>query len=142
MASAVASEARRLEVSSRWQCVYWCAGALVLCLVAAGCGGRDDEGALRWSVFKQLGPHKAILAGEVGYCVGEPKPRVEKVVRSYSGRRVLLTLFLGRRQPKPQDCRGVGLAVFKTVSFRRNLAQLELLDASTDPPERRWPTSG
>lgn len=120
--------------------VYLITGFLVAsCIILVGCGGGDESSALQWSFFKQLGPRKAKLAGEVGYCVGEPKPRVEKVIRSYSGNRVFLTLILSPERPEPEECRGVGLAVFKTVTFKRNLEQLELLDSSTDPPSYRWP---
>lgn len=108
-------------------------------IVLAGCGSGDDAGTLEWSFFKRLGPNKASLAGEVDYCVGEPKPRVVKVIRRYSGNRVFLTLFLSQERPEPKECRGVILFVFKTVTFKRNLEQLELFDSSTDPPSRRWP---
>lgn len=115
-------------------------GLLAVCsLIMAGCGGGDESQALHWSFFKQVGPHKAKLAGEVGYCVGEPKPRVEKVLRSYSGNRVFLTLILTQERPEPEECRAIGLGVFRTVRFKRNLGQLELFDSSIEPPRRRWP---
>jgi hypothetical protein len=140
MASAIAIEAGRLEVPIRQQIAYLITGFFVAsCVSLVGCGGGDDESALQWSFFKQLGPRKVKLAGEVGYCVGHPKPRVEKVIRRYSGNRVFLTLILSPERPEPEECRGVGLAVFKTVSFQRDLEQIELLDSSTDPPSRRWP---
>jgi hypothetical protein len=143
MASTIAPEAGRLEVPIRQRIVWLIAGPLLIltvsCAALVGCGGGDDENALEWVFFKQLGPHKAKLVGEVGYCVGEPKPRVEKVIRRFSGRQVFLTLVLGQERPEPEECRGVGLGVFKIVTFHRNLAQLELLDSSTDPPSLRWP---
>jgi hypothetical protein len=127
-----------VPISQRIVCLV--AGLLVVsCATLVGCGGGDNASALQWSFFKQLGPRKAKLAGEVDYCVGEPKPGVEKVIRRHSGNRVFLTLILGQDQPEPKECLGVGLGIFKTVSFHRNLAQLELLDSSTDPPSRRWP---
>lgn len=126
---------------ARRQIAYSIAGLLVIsCVTLASCGGGDDARALEWSFFKQLGPRKAKLAGEVGYCVGDPKPRVEKVIRRYSGSRVFLTLILSPERPKAEECRGIGLGVFKTVSFQRDLDQLILLDSSTDPPDRHWPT--
>jgi hypothetical protein len=140
MASTFALEAGRLEVPIRPRIACSIAGLLIaFSLIFVGCGGGDESRVLPWSFFKQLGPRKAKLAGEVGYCVGEPKPRIEKAVRSYSGNRVFLTLILSQKRPEPEECRGVGLAVFKTVTFRRNLEQLELLDSSTDPPQLRWP---
>jgi hypothetical protein len=141
MASAIAIEAGRLRVPIRQRTIYLITGFLVTsCVSLVGCGGGDDSSALQWSFFKQLGPHKAKLAGEVDYCVGEPKPRVEKVIRRYSGNRVFLTLILSPERPKPEECRGVGLGVFRTVRFQRDLEQLELFDSSIDPPSRRWPT--
>lgn len=138
MASAIATEAGGLEVPIRRRIVYLITGLLAASsIILAGCG--DDSNALEWSFFKQLGPREAKLAGEVDYCVGEPKPRVEKVIRSYSGNRVFLTLILSPERPEPEECRGIILGVFKTVSFQRDLEQIELLDSSTDPPSRRWP---
>ena len=124
----------------RQRIVYLITGLLVAsCVTLVACGGEDPR-AHEWSFFKQLGPHKAKLAGEeVGYCVGEPKPRIEKVIRSYSGNHVFLTLIPSQERPEPEECRGVGLTLFKKVTFRRNLEQLVLLDSSTDPPSRRWP---
>lgn len=122
--------------------VYLTSGLLVAsCIMLGGCGGGNGPSGLQWSFFKQLGPRKAKLAGEVGYCVGEPKPRIEKVIRSYSGNRVFLTLILSKGRPEPEECRGTMLGVFKTVTFQRNLDQLVLLDSSTDPPSRRWPVA-
>jgi hypothetical protein len=129
-------------VSIRQRIVYLITGLLVAsCVAFVGCGSGDDPSALQWSFFKQLGPRKAKLAGEVDYCVGHPKPRVEKVIRRYSGNRVFLTLILSPEQPEPEECRGIILGVFKTVTFKRNLTQLVLLDSSTDPPMRRWPAN-
>jgi hypothetical protein len=140
MASAIAPEAGRLEVLVRQRIVYLITGLLaVSCVTLVGCGSGDDPSALQWSFFKQLGPRTAKLVGGVGYCVGEPKPHIEKVIRSYSGSRVFLTLILSQERPEPEECRGVDLGIFKTVSFQRNLEQLVLLDSSTDPPSRRWP---
>lgn len=110
------------------------------CVALLGCGGGGaDENALPWAFYKHLGPHKGKLAVEVGYCVGEPRPRLEQVTRRYSGDRVFLTLTLKEGPPEPEKCLGKEIAVFKTVSFRRKLGQLELFDASTNPPTRRWP---
>ncbi len=127
---------------SIWQRIAYLITGLAVAsgFTLAGCGGGDNPNALQWVVFKELGPRKLKLVGEVDYCVGHPKPHVEKVMRSYSGNRVFLTLILSPEEPKPEECRGVGLGVFKIVSFQRNLEQLELLDSSTDPPSRRWPT--
>lgn len=63
----------------RRRIVYLIMGLLVTsCVTLASCGGGDDARALEWSFFKQLGPRKAKLAGEIGYCVGDPKPRVKR----------------------------------------------------------------
>lgn len=130
----------RLRVFQR--VVYLMTGLLVAsCVTLGGCGGGDGPNGLQWSFFKQLGSRKAKLAGEVGYCAGEPKPRIGKVIRSYSGNRVFLTLILSQGRPEPKECRGIMLSVFKTVSFQRNLDQLVLLDSSTNPPSRRWPVT-
>jgi hypothetical protein len=140
MASAVATEAGKLKVPLQRRIALSTGLLMVFCGTLLGCGdGGVDASAIHWSFFEQLGPRKARLAGEVGYCVGEPKPRIEKVLRRYSGNRVFLMLILEERPPEPEKCRGVGLAVFKTVSFRRDLEQLKLFDSSTTPPTPRWP---
>jgi len=86
-----------------------------------------------------LGPRKARLASEVDYCVGEPKPYIARVERRHSDNQVFLTLILDEQPLEPEECRGMILAVYKNVIFQQDLAQLELYDASTDPPERKWP---
>jgi hypothetical protein len=112
----------------------------VACVTLFGCGGGGaDADALPWVFYKHLGPHKGKLAVEVGYCVGEPRPHVEKVTRRYSGNQVFLTLILEERPSDPERCLGKEIVVFRSVSFRRKLGQLELFDSSTDPPTRRWP---
>jgi hypothetical protein len=125
--------------------IGWTLGSLTVLsvgLVFAGCGGggEDEIAALNWSVFKQLGPNKVRLAGEVDYCVGDPKPRIERAITRYSGNRAFLTLLLAPQQrAESKECRGLIMAVYKTITFERPLNKLILLDSSTDPPERRWP---
>lgn len=118
---------------------------LTLCVILAfgSCGDERDtvtskQETLEWSLLKRTGPKQARLVGEVGYCVGTPKPSVQHVMARYAGNRAFLKLLLSPQRPV-RKCRGVGLFVYKTVTLRRNLDQLILLDSSTDPPERRWP---
>jgi hypothetical protein len=115
---------------------------LAIVVVFSGCGSDNSaEPSVEWGVFKQVGPQAVKLVGEVDYCLGAPVPKISRATIDYSGHRVGIELFLA----KPRDaytlaaCRGVVQAVYKTIKLKRSLAAVELFDASTDPPERRWP---
>ena len=116
-------------------------GPLGCPLIAAGCGGGDDssERAVKWVVERVLSPKSVRLAADVEIC-WDPV-RLERPILEYSGDRVYLEL---RHTPEESEGEygGCLLSLWtlrKTVTFKRDLDELVLFDASTNPPEQRWP---
>jgi hypothetical protein len=67
--------------------------------------------------------------------------RLEQPIVEYSGDRVYIEL---RHTPEESEGKqdGCFLSLWdlhKTITFKRDLDELVLFDASTDPPEQRWP---
>lgn len=126
-----------LSTFSRWV-VLSLASAVVL--MGCGSGDRADR-SIEWGVFKQIGRRTVKLVAEVDYCIGAPMPKISRATTVYSGHRVLVELFLAAPPDayKTASCRGVVRAVYKSIKLKSDLAAVELFDASTNPPERRWP---
>lgn len=109
-------------------------------LLAGGCGGDDDsERAVNWGVERAISPTSARLAADVEVCL-EPV-RLERPIIEYSGNRVYIEL---RHTPEEREGEHEGCflslwTLHWTVTFKRDLDELVLFDASTDPPEQRWP---
>ena len=104
--------------------------------------GRFDKEVVAWGVASVSGPKTVKLGTEIGYCVGDPKPRMRLAQRIYRGKSVYITVELALPRKKPSDhslCGGVGLFLYKTIRLTRDLADVMLYDSSTDPPTRRWP---
>lgn len=121
------------------------AGAILfgLALLAFGCGGGDNRSAqaVKWGVFRQLGPRQVKLVATVEYCGDGQGPTLERPVIEYSGRRVFIELLLAPEEESDDGgCLLSLLGATKTVTLKRDLDELVLYDSSTDPPERRWPT--
>src|SRR6476469_6079919 len=117
-----------------WSVLLSLAGAAVL----AGCGGgNSSDRSIEWVVFKQLGPRTVKLAAEVEYCIGTPNPEISRAKTEYSGDRVSVSLYLAAPLDtyRADNCRGVIKAVFKTIRLKRGLADVEMFDMSTSPPE-------
>lgn len=115
--------------------------ALLLGWVGSQAGARDGQQPTEWTVTSVVGEHEVKLQAVVGYCGGAPKPRISHVGVRNEGDRIYLSVFV---QPKERDdvpCRGVALSIFKRVHLARKLSQVELFDASSSPPMRRWPVS-
>ena len=115
-------------------------------LFGIGCGGDGGDGsewAVEWSVDRPVDPNSngVRLSASIEYCSAE-LPRLEPPVIEYTGNRVYIEL---RRTPEElaEDVNGclLGLlGVYQTITLERDLDELVLFDASTDPPEQRWPT--
>lgn len=118
---------------------------LLAVLLVFGCGGGDGQSAqvVEWGVARPLGPRQIKLVTSVNHCGGEPAPVIEQPVIKYSGRKVFIELHIVPEE-KVDDggCLLELLGVSKTVTLKRDLDELTLFDASTNPPERRWPTEG
>ncbi len=107
-------------------------------LLASGCGGGDDgfERAVEWHVVRPVGPKSVRLVSTFEGC---SKPvQLEPPFIEHDGDRIYLEL-----RHTPEDEQGICFfsveTLHKTVTFDRDLDELVLFDASTDPPERRWP---
>ncbi|HEX5712377.1 MAG TPA: hypothetical protein VFX85_03590 [Solirubrobacterales bacterium] len=116
-----------------------------LALLTVGCGSGEDgsERALEWSVDPPVDPNsnRVRLAATVEVC-HVYVPLLEEPIVEYSGDRVYIEL---RQVPEElaEDTNGCVLGLLgahKTIALERDLGELTLYDASTDPPKRRWPT--
>jgi hypothetical protein len=121
-------------------------GVLTIVVLAGviAIGGRlggDDDGPARpveWYVERQIGPKEARLLAPIEYCVTE-ETRFEEPIVDYEGDRAYLELRLAPEDEDPSGC-FLNLPILHTkLTLERNLDELTLYDASTDPPEQRWP---
>lgn len=115
--------------------------SLLSATLFAGCGGGDDGSgrAVEWTVERAIVPKSARLAAVVETCVAPVW--LEPPIIKYSGDRVYLEL---RHTPEKGEGEHNGCflslsVLHKTVTFERDLDEVVLYDASTDPPEQRWP---
>lgn len=112
-------------------------------LLGAGCGiGGDDgsERAVKWEIDRPVGPDWVRLSAVIEVCNFDP-PLLEEPIIEYTDNRVYIEL---RRTPEELEegqngCFLELLVGFKKITFERDVDELVLFDASTDPPEQRWP---
>lgn len=110
-----------------------------MALFGVGCGSDDDgsERAVEWAAERAVGPKSIRLVATVEVCF-EPV-QLEPPIIEHSSHRVYLEL---RHTPEEGEYDGCLLSLstlHRTVTFNRDLDELVLYDASTDPPEKRWP---
>lgn len=113
------------------------AGAIV---IGGWLGGDDDvpPRPVEWHVERQLGPKEARLMAPIEYCVSA-EARFEEPIIDYEGDRAYIELRLAPEDEEPGIC-FLNLQIFHTkLTLERDLDELTLYDASTDPPEQRWP---
>jgi hypothetical protein len=110
-------------------------------LLGAGCGGSDDNGserAVKWGVDRPVGPNWVRIRAVLDGCSPD-LPLLEEPIIEYKRNRVYIEL-----RQSPEEGKGICFLnlpiAFKKVTFERDLDELVLFDASTDPPARRWPT--
>lgn len=111
--------------------------------LGVGCGSGDDgsQRAVEWRVDRPVGPNWVRLSAVIRVCSVDP-PLLEEPIIEYTGsNRVEIEL---RRTPEESEEGTKGcllglLVAFKRITFERDLDELVLFDASTDPPEQRWP---
>jgi hypothetical protein len=111
-------------------------------LFGVGCGSGDDgsERAVEWGVDRPLGHKRVRLSAVIEYC-SAVSPPFEQPIIEYIGDRVYIELRVAPEELE-EDQNGcfLSLAVaYKTITLERDLDELVLFDASTDPPEQRWP---
>jgi hypothetical protein len=125
-------------------CALAVAAFVAMALVGAGCGGGDDSGserAVEWGVDRPVGPKRVRLSAVIEYC-SSLSPPFEQPIIEYDGDSVYIELRVAPEELE-DDEKGclLSLAVaYKTITLERDLDELVLFDASTDPPEQRWPT--
>jgi len=144
----------------RWSRVGKCFAVLVV-LVAMGCGGSEAQTASPTGAKKSLGLEKPLRTQSSGvvkktqwslarvarraveidafvpYCGGEnQEPFIERVARHRSGRRVVLTMFV--RYPHVKGaCVGEGISVGKWIPVHGDARRLTFFDGAVSPPEKR-----
>ena len=119
------------------------AALLTATLFGVGCGGGGDDGserAVQWGVDREVGPKRVRLSAVIRSCA-ESSPPLERPVVEYSGNHVFIELRTApERLSEGQNGCFLSLDVaYKTITLDRDLDELVLFDASTDPPEKRWP---
>lgn len=109
-------------------------------LLGVGCGGGDDSGsdrAVQWGIDLPVGPNWVRIRAVIEVCSPD-LPLLEEPIIEYKGNRVYIEL-----RHTTEDENGICFlnlpVAFKKITFERDLDELVLFDASTDPPERRWP---
>ncbi|HYP56168.1 MAG TPA: hypothetical protein VEQ41_07710 [Solirubrobacterales bacterium] len=111
-----------------------------MALLGVGCGGGDDSGserAVEWAVDPPVGPNWVRIDAPIEACIHD-QPLVEAPIIEYERNRVYIEL-----RHTPEDDKGICFLnlpiASKKITFERDLDELVLFDASTDPPEQRWP---
>lgn len=108
-------------------------------LLGVGCGSGDDgsERAVEWAIDPPAGPNWVRILAPIEICSPE-MPLVEEPIIEYEDNRVYIEL-----RHTPEYGKGICFLnlplAHKKITFERDLDQLVLFDASTDPPEQRWP---
>ncbi|HYP56167.1 MAG TPA: hypothetical protein VEQ41_07705 [Solirubrobacterales bacterium] len=117
------------------------AALLAAALFGGGCGGGDDrsERAVEWAAERAIGPKSVRLVATVEICVNPVQ--LEQPIIEYEDDRAYIEV-----RHTPEEGEGEHSGCFlslwtlrKTVTLKRDLDELVLFDASTDPPEQRWP---
>lgn len=132
--------------------------AVTVAILVVGCGASEPTNGQRskttkqaladqlrpvqWKVFGRPSGRRVKIVSELGHCVGTERSRIAVVHIVERPRRSLITAMLkvprvGRRQG--EGCAGVGIAIFKKIRLDRRVVGRALYDASTVPPQRRWP---
>jgi hypothetical protein len=100
----------------------------------------EEVRAVSWGLSSVDGSHKLTLAISTGYCVGTPKPSIERVTKTWHPKSVVITVFLRYFEVhlgKNEACGGVGLGITKQIKFGRSIRNRVIYDGSTSPPQRR-----
>lgn len=106
--------------------------------------GSEKVKVLKWGVRSVMPPRTLKIGDYIGYCAGDPKPRISSPQIKYRGVSVYIKLEVRRPRDKPSDreravCGGVELFVGRTVMLKHDLAYVRVYDDGVDPPELRWP---
>lgn len=92
-----------------------------------------------WEVGAVSGPSTVQIVSDVGYCVGDPRPRFGRIAITRHGSRVYIKPFVINAPPTSGPCRGVGYFEKRAIDLGDEIQGLQLYDATTEPPTLRWP---
>lgn len=104
--------------------------------------GRVSIRTLPWDVAAVRSPQAIKIFVGVGFCGGGSKAYIARARPRYAGEGVYIRAEVGFPKvglPKGAACPRVELFKYKTVKLARDLREVKLFDASTDPPTLRWP---
>lgn len=103
----------------------------------------SESKAFRWEVIFTPSRRTIKIGGGVGYCEGDPRPRIASPDVEYRGEDVYIRLELHKPRSRPSRnslCLGSELLVTRKIILLRDLSDLKLYDSSVEPPELRWPS--
>ena len=99
--------------------------------------------AVPWRISSVPGPRTIAVIGEVGHCVGDPRPRLRGAQIRYRNDAAYVRLNAAipkkKMSTKNELCAGVELFLRTRITLRRDVEDLRIYDGSTKPPELRWP---
>lgn len=105
-------------------------------------GGAVDVQTLPWGIVSVSQPRTIRIGAQVGYCVGDPRPRIRRAPTKYRNGAVYIKVEAVLPREKPSDkglCGGKVLFLYKTITLKRDLADVKVYDSSISPPGLRWP---
>jgi len=99
----------------------------------------QTEVPVAWKVGAILNSSTIEIVSDVGYCVGEPRPRFGKIAITRRGNNVYIKPFVINAPPETGPCRGVGYFEKRKIDLGEDVRGLQLYDVTTEPPTLRWP---
>jgi hypothetical protein len=98
---------------------------------------------LNWVVLFTPTAKRVKIGGEIGYCTGDPRPKILKPDMTYDDDNVSIKLearvFPHRGQGLNGLCAGKELVLSRTIRLPRKLSELKLYDSGFEPPKQVWP---
>lgn len=104
--------------------------------------GDDRSKTFDWGVISTKPPRTLVVGGGIGYCEGDPRPRIIRPQVEYRDDNVFIRLAVKRspkKASKGEVCLGSELLITRVVTLRRDLSDVEIYNANTEPPNVVWP---
>lgn len=106
--------------------------------------GSDSSKTFDWGVISTKPPRTLVVGGGIGYCEGDPRPKIMRSQIEYRDDNVYIRLNV-KRPPKEASngevCLGSELLITRGVTLRRDLSDAKVYNANTEPPDEVWPAS-
>lgn len=122
---------------------------VTVAVAALQCGSAsvlaaNGEGTVRpvpWRLSSIDGQQGIRVRASVGYCVGDPKPRVDHVKVVERSKSVFITTYVLFPEPAEtsDSCAGVRLVLTKRIQFKQALENRRIYDGGSARPKQRWP---